>query len=263
MMKLLWLGLWFFSLSAVAQGHFQLFKHSIVAPYSSQPRDLYVYLPSGYKKSSVKYPVLYVQDGQNLFDPKRAFAGQTWNALATLNELIERKIITPIIVVAIDNTSERMDEYIPENRGDDYLQYLVETIKPQIDLAFRTKVNPESTGILGSSLGGLISLYAGLKHPETFSLIAALSPSIWVNGRSILSSYQGASHMPRKIYIDSGTVGGEEPQNVVDLYQVLVERGYHQGSNLYADIQDGASHEEKFWAMRLPTALKFLFPLQP
>ncbi len=262
-MKLLWLGFWLLSFQAIAQGHFQLFKHSVVAPYSTEVRDLYVYLPAGYKQGHAKYPVLYVHDGQNLFDPQRAFLGQTWNALATLNYLIEKKVITPIIVVAIDNTSERMDEYIPENRGDEYLQYIVETIKPQIDLAFRTEINSKLTGIMGSSLGGLISLHAGLKRPETFGLVAALSPSIWVNDRSILSSYQYGSQLPRKIYIDSGTVGGEEPQNVVDLFHVLVKRGFRQGDNLYADIQEGAAHEEKFWAMRLPTVLEFLFPYQP
>jgi predicted alpha/beta superfamily hydrolase len=257
-MKLLGFLCFFITFPAWANGYFQLFKSE-----SFPARDIYVYLPNDYDKKNISYPVLYMQDGQNLFDPSRAFSGQTWNGLATLNRLIEAKLISPLIVVAIDNTPERMNEYIPENKGDEYLDYIVEELKPLIDDSFRTKKTAANTGIMGSSLGGLISLYAGLRHSETFSLVGALSPSIWWNKRSIIKSYQRSSQLPLKVYLDSGTDGGEEPQDVLDLCNVLFQRGYNQSENLFGFIQDGAMHEERYWAMRFPIALKFLFPYKP
>jgi predicted alpha/beta superfamily hydrolase len=262
-MKLSVLILFLFSFPAWAQGTFHLFKKGIIRPSSSFARDVYIYLPAGYEKNNLRYPVLYMQDGQNLFDPSRAFLGQTWKALATLNHLIEKKLIAPIIVVAIDNTPERSDEYIPENQADEYLQFLVNTIKPQVDQTFRTKKSSEFTGIMGSSLGGLVSLYAGLRYTETFSLIGALSPSIWWNERSILNAYEQNSHLPRKVYLDSGTTGGEKPQDVLDLGQILLNRDFRHAENLCIYIQDNADHQEKYWAMRFPVALKFLFPYRP
>lgn len=152
----------------------------------------------------------------------------------------------PLIVVAIDNTPDRADEYIPENKADEYLRFLVETLKPQVDQTFRTKKSAEFTGMMGSSLGGLVSLYAGLKYPETFALVGALSPSIWWNDRSIIKAYQQNTHLPRKIYLDSGTVGGEEPQDVLDLSQLLIDRDFRYAENLLVYIQDGAAHQEKY-----------------
>ena len=262
-MKLSILILWLFTFPAWAQGTFHLFKKGIIRPSSSHPRDVYVYLPAGYEKNNLRYPVLYMHDGQNLFDPARAFLGQTWKGLATLNYLIKNKLIAPIIVVAIDNTPERSDEYIPENKADEYLNFLVDTIKPQVDQTFRTKKSPEFTGIMGSSLGGLVSLYAGLRYTETFALIGALSPSIWWNERSILEAYEQNLHLPWKVYLDSGTIGGEKPLDVLDLGQILLNRDFRHAENLYIYIQDGADHQEKYWAMRFPVALKFLFPLGP
>lgn len=258
-MRYLFLFILCCSFSAWGQGAFHLFQKGIIRADSSHPRDVYVYLPAGYEKSQRRYPVLYMQDGQNLFDPSRAFLGQTWKALGTLNDLIARKIITPLIVVAIDNTPERGDEYIPEHKADDYLDFVIHEIKPKVDQAFRTKLNPEATGILGSSLGGLVSLYAGLRHAQTFGLVGAMSPSIWWNERSMLNRYRQTNDLPLKIYLDSGTIGGEKPQDVMDLRQLLLVRNYQQ-ENLFVFIQNGADHQEHYWAMRLPVALKFLFP---
>lgn len=247
------------TLPALAAGSFKLFRKNI--SYSSQnlSRDIYVYLPDGYEKSSTRYPVIYMHDGQNLFDPTRGYMGQTWKAESSLNELIARKLMRPVIVVAIDNTSARMEEYIPEKQADAYLEFIIGTLKPLVDQQLKTKTARAHTAIMGSSLGGLVSLYAGIKHPEIFGLVAALSPSIWWNQRSILSQYQQATALPLKVYLDSGTVGGEEPQDVVDLANLLQHRGFESRS-LYSFIQNGANHSEYFWAQRLPIALQFLFP---
>jgi pullulanase len=224
-------------------------------------KEVHVYLPKDYSAGKSNYPVLFMHDGQNLYDPSRAYLGQTWRAEATLNELIERKIIKPIIVVAIDNSPARMDEYThdrDEGRGgnaDAYLDQIVHELRPLILKNFRVSSSPQKTGIMGSSLGGLVSLYAGVKYPEVFGLVGALSPSIWWNNKSILAIYKSSTRLPSKIYLDSGTVGGESPEDIHLLRDVLNERG----SSPYIYVQDGASHSEKYWAERLPLALHYLF----
>lgn len=250
----------FISTSAWAQGSFGLFQKGI--SYSAVPkaRDIYVYLPPGYNKARNHYPVLYIHDGQNLFDPERAFLGQTWNAEKTLNELIQKKLIKPLIVVAIDNTAARMDEYVPERGAKEYLEFLVREVKPRVDRSFRTKSEAEFTGILGSSLGGLVSLYAGVIMPHHFGLVGALSPSIWWNERSMLERVRVSEKLPQKIYLDSGTVGGEKPQDVIDLSSLLESRGFRHRDDLLVYIQEGADHREAFWSERFPVALKFFFP---
>lgn len=259
-MRLLFPLLFLLTFQVYAKGSFQLYLRGTTAPSSLHHRDVYVYLPEGYEKSNRRYPVLYMHDGQNLFDPSRAFQGQTWHVEETLNDLIKKKLITPLIVVAIDNTPDRLDEYIFEKRGKGYLNFIKDGLKPQIDQSFRTLRGAESTGILGSSLGGLISLHAGIKLPETFGLVGALSPSIWWNDKAVLKSYEAASYLPLKIYLDSGTVGGEEPQNVWALGSVLKKRDFHLGENLLIYIQENANHSEYWWANRFPVAIQFLFP---
>jgi predicted alpha/beta superfamily hydrolase len=257
-MKNLGFILYFISTSLWAQGSFKLFQAGMSYP-GLKSRDVYVYLPDGYQKTKNNYPVLYMQDGQNLFDPNRAYLGQTWNAQSTLNELIAKKVIPPIIVVALDNTPDRMEEYIPERRGDLYLEFLIKKLKPEVDRVFRTRTEARSTGIMGSSLGGLISLHAGLYYTDTFGLIGALSPSIWWNERHILSATLNANRLALKYYLDSGTVGGEKPEDVRDMSEVLTSRQFRHGQNLFVLIQDGADHREYFWAMRFPAALRSLF----
>lgn len=245
------------SFYANADCSFELFMKEVRYKTSSYPRDIYVYTPADYKNSTQRYPVLYMHDGQNLFDPSRAFLGKTWNALSTLNKLIKAKIISPIIVVAIDNTPDRMNEYVPERKGREYLSFIQNQIKPLIDNSFRTKKEAKYTAMMGSSLGGLISLSAGLSHSNVFGVVAALSPSIWWNNRSILEAYETSKVMPLKIYLDSGTSGGEKPQDVLDLVGVFENRAY---THFLVNIQDGADHQEFYWAQRFPIALKFLFP---
>jgi isoamylase len=218
-----------------AQGSFTQLHPAMSYP-GLKPREIFIYLPDGYQNSHSRYPVLYMQDGQNLFDPLRAYLGQTWRAQATLNELIAKKVIPPIIVVAIDNTVDRMEEYIPERRGDMYLEFLIKKIKPLVDQNFRTKKEARFTGIMGSSLGGLIALHAGIYYQDTFGLIGALSPSIWWNDRSILKATQHASQLALKYYLDSGTDGGEKPQDVRAMSEVLTSRQYRHGQNLFVLI---------------------------
>jgi predicted alpha/beta superfamily hydrolase len=210
-----------------------------------------------------------MHDGQNLFDPSRAFLGQTWNAENTLNQLISQGLMASVIVVAIDNSKLRTYEYTHDQdptenqRGggaDNYLALITNDLKLRIDASFRTKKDRSSTGIMGSSLGGLVSLYAGLNYGQTFGRIGALSPSIWWNEQSILQRLRQSKILPCKVYIDSGTAGGEKPGDVSYCSEIFQERGLIKDHNLKTVIQYGALHSEKFWAQRFPLALQFLFP---
>ncbi len=238
-----------------AKGSFNFFTLSTPQSQDLKPRKIFVYLPDGYETSALNYPVLYMHDGQNLYDPSRAFLGQTWQAENTLNDLIERNFIQPIIVVGIDNTDDRLTDYTEEK----YLDYLALELKPLIDSSFKTFKDKNHTSMMGSSLGGLVSLKASILYPETFGLIAALSPSIWWKEREILDQFRTSKIDSQKIYIDSGTEGGEAPQDVIDLQRILFSQGYRRGENLFLYIQHGALHQEKFWAQRFPIALRFLF----
>src|SRR5215213_5718683 len=163
--------------------------------YLEHDRDVLVWLPPGYdgsdgrsdgRSTNVRYPVLYMHDGQNLFEPHTAFQkGEHWKVGETATELIEAGRIEPLIIVGIYNTGEaRIDEYTPTDdaklgggHADDYGRMIIEELKPLIDRTYRTQ--PARTGLAGSSLGGLASLHLGFTHPQVFSRIAALSPSVW------------------------------------------------------------------------------------
>lgn len=204
-----------------------------------------------------------MHDGQNLYDPARSTYGETWKVTETLNHLIAQKLIPPIIVVGIDNTSERMAEYTHDReasrpqggKAHSYLEFITYDLKPYIDHVFATRPEASSTGIMGSSLGGLVSLYAGAMFSETFGLIGAMSPSVWWNNKSILSIILH-SPKPERIYLDSGTGSGERPADAELAARVFTQSG---GRNIMIEIQQGATHNEKYWALRLPKALRFLF----
>jgi predicted alpha/beta superfamily hydrolase len=156
----------------------------------SEPRDLIVYVPPGYDTDvNQRYPVLYLHDGQNLFDGATAFVpGQDWRVDDTAQELVIARVIEPLIIVGVYNTGEhRVDEYTPtrdRNQGAGgeaglYGRMLTEELKPFIDRTYRTLPDPVNTGLGGSSLGGLATLYLGLQHPDVFGKLAVLSPSVW------------------------------------------------------------------------------------
>jgi predicted alpha/beta superfamily hydrolase len=203
-----------------------------------------------------------MHDGQNLFDPARAFGGQTWKAAETLDLLIENKSICPLILVAIDNSPNRLEEYTPSNKADDYIRFIIDTIKPRIDAMLPTLSDRASTAIIGSSLGGLVSLHAALRYSKVFGKVGALSPSIWWNDFAMIKEIDSrAAKIPLKVYLDSGTKGGEAPQDVLSAAEHLQRKGMISNKNLKWMIQEGADHSERYWAQRFPDALKFLFPV--
>lgn len=244
--------------------------------YLETPRDIVVYLPPGYENDvSRRYPVLYMHDGQNLFDPRRSFImGQHWRIGETAGEMILSGLIVPLIVVGIDHAGERrIDEYTPtrdakRDRGgeaDSYGQMILTELKPRIDRDYRTLRDASHTALAGSSLGGLVSLYLGLRYPESFGRLGVLSPAVWWDERVILDSVGSFRGEPRpQIWLDIGTDEGEEAvRSVRQLAAALRKKGWRDGEDLhYAEIP-GAGHHEAAWASRVGETLRFLFGIRP
>jgi len=260
-----------------------------LAPMDSQfvdRRHVDVWLPPGYFSAEAKarrYPVIYCQDGQNIFDPATSFIGVDWGIDETMTRLIAAKQIPEAIVVAVWNTSKRLSEYMPQKPfervkesdlpdmfksarrhplGDAYLRYLVRELKPAIDARYRTSPGRESTSILGSSMGGLISLYAICEYPEVFGGAACLSTAWTVAGGITTRDLQAALPDPRthRIYFDYGNETKEEGyealQQQVD--SQLKAAGYQEGKNWLTKHFPGEEHSERAWRKRVEIPLAFL-----
>jgi len=227
-------------------------------------RDILIYLPASYEKSDKPYPVLYMHDGQNLFDPATSFAGE-WGVDSALAKAPRKG--RKAIVVGIPNAGiERIREYSPfadtrigGGKGDVYLDWIEQTIKPLIDERYRTVQGPEGTGIGGSSLGGLISLYAFFRSPARYGFVAALSPALWFGDGQIFRFVQSAAYVRGRIYLDVGTREGEGTlANALQMRDLLLEKGYQRGRDLMWVEDKGGVHNEAAWGRRLRKALPFL-----
>jgi predicted alpha/beta superfamily hydrolase len=244
----------------------------------SVPRNVMVYLPPNYGENpEQRYPVFYMHDAQNLFNPDEAFGGVVWAADETAQRLILNGEIDPLIIVGIYNVGEkRIDEYTPvktavgrmRGRGgeaDLYGRMIIEELKPFIDEKYLTRPEREFTGIGGSSLGGLVSLYLGFKRPDVFSRVAAISPSVWwANNHLIRETAKLPERIPLRIWLDIGKKEGTRiVHQVRALKEMLLAQGWRMGADLaYLEIPE-ARHEETAWAARFNQVLKFLYPPMP
>jgi predicted alpha/beta superfamily hydrolase len=237
--------------------------NAVRSPQRESVRDVDVFLPFSYGHTRRRYPVVYMQDGQNLADAARAFAG-TWELERAIGTLASRGI--EAIFVAIPNLGEaRIREYTPfvdakagGGDGDAYLAYMERTIKPLVDRRFRTRPERDATGVFGSSLGGVISLYAFFRAPETFGFTGAMSPSLWFAGRAMLAYVERDGTPPGRIYLDTGTdEGAGTVRDARDLVRILERKGYAPDQLLYVE-DAGGRHAEADWARRLVPALEFL-----
>lgn len=244
--------------------------HSSVLP---DDRDLIVYLPEEYDQTRRSYPVLYLHDGQNLFDGQTSYiAGRTWDVHETADNLIAAREVEPLIIVGIYNTGEhRIREYTPTNdpkygggEANLYGRMLIEEIKPFIDRTYRTRQGPQHTGLGGSSLGGLVTLYLGMLRPDIFGRLAVLSPSVWWDAKRILTFVTEARPVPRpRIWLDMGTREGKRTlQDTEALHALLVKQGWRDGVDLMYMRVPGGTHDESAWAARVGPFLRFLFPAQ-
>ena len=238
-------------------------------------RQITIYTPPGYDSGVNRYPVLYLQDGQNLFDPNRSYVrGETWRASETATQLIHAGEIEPLIIVGIDHAGpRRIDELTPTQdlrskkggKAKAYSRMLTEEIKPFVDHALRTKPEAAFTGLGGSSLGGLATLYIGFRLPLVFGRLAIISPSLWWDNRMMLQRIRRNLHAERqRIWLDMGTREGrayvQNLKNTRMLHGQLISRGWEDGQNLRYVEDEGAGHSEHAWARRFPEILKFLFP---
>ena len=262
--------------------------------FLAEDRDITVYLPAAYLTDPARrFPVFYLHDGQNLFDPRTSYAGFTWRAHCALDAEDAAGRIDPPILVGIANTGvRRMAEYTPTRdrrfAGGDGLLYgrlIVEELKPLIDRTFRTLPARDTTALGGSSLGGLISLALGLRYPDTFGKLAVVSPSVWWDGRSLLAAVSEApvatpirstfrrapttpaSDTPKpKIWLDMGT--GEGLRHLRDcdlLHRRLLAHGWRETADARTSMLrytrvPGGVHNEDAWAARFPEILRFLYP---
>ena len=237
-------------------------------PQLNTTRRVWIYLPKDYAASGKKYPVLYLQDGQNLFDDATSYAGE-WGIDETLNHVFE-KTGKAAIVVGIDNGAEkRIDELSPfknekyknGGQGDAYVRFITETLKPYIDKNYHTKTEPKYTAIGGSSLGGLISVYAAVKYPETFGKVLAFSPAFWFNEKPLNDFIANAKVdlKNQKYYFIQGKrddVGQDgETQKLID--KLKSQNGSPE--NIFFNIDEDGKHNEAYWRREFEAAFLWLY----
>jgi predicted alpha/beta superfamily hydrolase len=254
-----------------------LWVHELPSRIFGNRRLLRVWLPPDYEGSpATRYPVLYLNDGQNLFDPATAFAGVPWQVGETATRLIVEKKIRPLVIVGIDNTGKnRAREYIPYKsrdpkilhpQGKCYPEFLQREVMPLIEANYRVAKEAENTGLGGSSLGGLITLYTQLAAPGIFGQLLIESPSLFVADGKVLDECRRFRAWPQRVYIGMGTKEVGDPQkdakivaSAQELAEILERAGLNE-KRLRLRIDEGATHSESAWAARFPEALEFLFP---
>ena len=242
--------------------------------YLPDQRNLIVYLPPGYEEAPERsFPVLYLHDGQNLFDGRTSFVqGRTWQMREQTDAAIEGGEVEPLVIVGIYNTGDRrLAEYTHEHNwqmgggeADAYGKLLTKELMPWIADKYRVRQDRESTGMGGSSLGGLVSLFLGLRHPEVFGRLALLSPSVWWNHKSILGYLN--EHAPQmwerpRVWLDVGDGEGHRTlRDVEHLARRLKANGWRPGETMHFEKVHGGTHDETSWAGRVRPMLRFLFP---
>ena len=232
-----------------------------------KPRDVVVWLPPGYyENTDQQYPVLYMHDGQNLFDPATSSFGIDWGIDETADSLIRNHIIEPFIIVGIYNTPDRWTEYNDNDTGRAYMKFVIGTLKPLIDSKYRTLPDIEHTATGGSSLGGLISFMLLWEYPQTFSNGACFSPAFKIREINYVKKvleYSG----PRKgikFYMDNGGIGLENEllEGIDEMIKALESKGYREGVDFYWVKDAEAEHNEAAWAKRVWMPLKIFYGIE-
>lgn len=242
-----------------------VFDEAFYMPTLDRTRRIRVLLPLDYDGTVLHYPVLYMHDGQNLFSDQESFAGE-WQVDEAM-EGFEAQGYPGAIIVAIDNGgSYRIDEYTPYanpshggGEGQAYVDFIADYLKPAIDDSLRTLTDRENTGIMGSSLGGLISFYAGLYRPDVFAKVGAFSPSFWFSDSIYDFAAQAGYPAPGLFYF---LAGGQEGQNVIGDVNAMIDTMTGSGypaESLRVEFDPNGQHSEWFWAERFPEAFQWLF----
>lgn len=241
-------------------------------------RFLRVWLPPGYddaQNAARQYPVLYLNDGQNLFEPATSFNGVEWQVDETADRLIREQVIAPMIIVGIDNTGkDRLREYMPHRsfqpimlrvQGTRYPSFLIKEVMPFVERHYRVAPGPRNSGLGGSSLGALIALYTVAVSPGIFGRLLLESPSLWTGSRQMIRQSRTVRRWPERVFLATGSAEAGRPdrdRSMVDDVQELAAILHRSGldrSRLRFIVDQGASHHESSWARRFPDALSFLF----
>ncbi len=249
------------------QSNVKVLSDQFFIPQLNKTRRIWIYLPPNYSTTTKKFPVIYMHDAQNLFNDATSFSGE-WGIDETLNQLfLEKK--EDVIIVAIENGGEsRLDEYSPwENskygggEGDKYTEFLVKTLKPYIDKHYRTLKQPKYTGVIGSSMGGLISLYAAVKYPNTFGKVGIFSPAFWFASKDLnyFIRKNNKKLNGSKFYF---VAGKNEMDTMSSEIGTAVENLKKEGvpdKNIKVKIDDYGTHTEGYWRGEFDDAYLWLF----
>jgi len=228
------------------------------------PRDIIVWLPPDYNKNTIRhYPVLYMNDGQNIFDPETSSFGVDWQIDETADSLIRNNIVRPMIIVGVYNTQDRNLDYSPGKKGKAYMEFLVHKVKPLIDSAFRTKPGRKYTAIGGSSMGGLISFMLVWNYNSIFSKAVCMSPALKIDMFDYVKKIEMDKSAKKDItiYIDNGGIGLEErlQPGIDDMLKFLLKKGFAYNKNLFWIKSSKARHNEAAWAERMAFPLKLFY----
>ncbi|MBE0639170.1 MAG: T9SS type A sorting domain-containing protein [Bacteroidales bacterium] len=242
-----------------------IMDNAFFMPQLNRTRRIWLYLPPDYETSGKDYPVLYMHDGQNLFDLYTSFAGE-WEVDETLNSLFSNGKEVPIVVGIDNGGTYRIAEYTPwpnqqygGGDGDLYAKFIVETLKPYIDEHYRTKPQREHTGVMGSSLGGLISHYIGLKYQEILSKAGVFSPSFWFSDSSYIFAYQTGKVYPMRYYMMGGTNESGGLVQQMNLMMDTLQAAGFDDSELYLKVVPGGQHNELLWRTQFGQAYQWLY----
>lgn len=237
----------------------------VASPQLNNKRALRIYLPPSYGENLAKrYPVLYMHDGQNLFDAKTASFGVEWGIDETINRLVATGAMDEVIVVGIDNTPERIAEYTPccdpkygGGKLNAYDAFIVETVKAYVDRTYRTLPGKDTTAIMGSSLGGIASVLIAQRHPDIFSKAGGVSSSFWWNNGTLLAKVP--DRVPVKFYLDAGT-RDDGLDDTTKMRDAMLGKGWRDGDDLMFYKAEGGRHNEASWAARVDKPLTWFFP---
>ncbi|MBC3873106.1 alpha/beta hydrolase [Undibacterium flavidum] len=254
---------------STAQSNVILLPEKLAMPGLNRSRQIRIYLPPNYANSDTRFPVLYMHDAQNLFDAATSYAGE-WGVDETMNALSKAGKLD-LIVVGIDNgESKRMTELNPwpnaefgAPEGKEYVEFIVNVLKPYIDTHFRSKPDRANTAIMGSSMGGLISHYAINQYPDVFSKAGIYSPSYWISAVAIDFILTKPAAKDARLYLATGEKeGGSQVPDVQAAYETILKAG-HPSKNLSLKIVADAKHNEKFWRSDFELAVLWLFAPTP
>ncbi|WP_430411271.1 alpha/beta hydrolase [Kordia sp.] len=247
------------------QPNVETFAEAVEIPQLNTTRKIQVYLPPNYAQSTTSYPVVYIHDGQNVFDKATSYSGE-WEVDETLNRLHQINGLD-IIVVAIDNSEKRMQEYTPwkhekhgKPKGKQYIDFIAYTLKPAIDAKYRTKPEAKNTGIMGSSMGGLISHYAAFKYPNVFGKAGIFSPSFWFSDEIIpfTKEHLAEAKNSKLYYVMGEKEGGNMVKDLGNVVDAMQTNGFPK-ANFYVQITPSGTHSEAFWRSEFKKAILWLF----